>query len=289
MTTKKLSLANNPLFAGPALKERVGSPYRELSLDLIDIDPNQPRKVFDMEKLQELAQSIKTYGVLSPILVRSSKTPGRYDLVSGERRLRASKMASKSAIPAVIDANSEIGEDGTIAIQLAENLQRSDLHPLERAQSFGTLHDAYGLSVRDIADKIGVSKSMVQRSLELLSLPDDLLNALKEGVSESKVLLLAKIEDRAVRASYLADVDGLSRDAIAKSIKNGGTAKNSINGNETERHLSPEDVRLVDEMQRALGLKVKLVRSNADEDKGKITVEFYSSHDLQELFRKIVS
>lgn len=289
MSNKKLTLANNPLFAGPGLRDRVGSPYRELSLDLVDVDPNQPRKVFDEEKLQELADSIRRYGVLSPILVRNSSIAGRYTLVSGERRFRASRLAGKTVIPAVIDSNSEVGEDGTIAIQLAENLQRSDLHPLERAQSFGALHDGYGLSVRDIAERVGVSKSLVQRSLELLSLPDDLLNALKEGVSESKVLLLSKIDDRAIRATYLADVDGLSRDAIAKSIKAKGQGTGASSKVSAEAELSPEDARLVDEMQRALGLKVKMVRSGVDEDRGKLTIEFYSSHDLQELFRKMVS
>jgi hypothetical protein len=106
-------------------------------------------------------------------------------------------------------------------------------------------------------------------------------------VPESKVLLLSKIEDREVRASYLADVEGLSRDAIAKVVKE--RANKDRGGAESQVEVSPEDSRLVDEMQRALGLKVRMQRSSSDEEKGKVTIEFYSSHDLQELFRKIVS
>ncbi len=205
MVKNKLVLANNPLFGGPDFtnRERAGSPYRELRIDTIDRDPNQPRVHFDEEKLKELSASIKTYGVLSPILVAPSSIAGRYKLVSGERRFRASQMAGLTSIPAVIDKDADSNGDRTLAVQLVENIQRDDLTPLERAHAIGALKETFNLSIRDIADKLGVSKAMVQRSLEILELPDDLMNALREGAAESKVLLLAKIPDAEVRASYL--------------------------------------------------------------------------------------
>lgn len=288
MSKKKLVLANNPLFAGPALgeRERVGIPYRELQIESIDRDPKQPRQIFDEEKLRELSESIKVYGVLSPVLVRPSESkPGRYNLIAGERRLRATQLAGKSTIPALVDQQSRGAGDTTLAMQLVENLQRADLAPIERAQAIGALKDSYQLSVRDIAEKLGVSKSMVQRSLELLELPDDLLNALREGASESKVLLLAKIEDPEIRASYLRDLDVLTRGQLEKDISKHTTRDEK----ETEGALTPEDQRIADEIQRALGLKVKMSRSLSNREHGRLSIEFYSDRDLQEVFRKLIA
>ena len=212
MSKRSFSFANNPLMAGPALDERAkgGIPYREIPLSAIEADPHQPRQNFDEEKLNELAESIKLYGVLSPILVRSGQLPGRYTLISGERRFRAAHLAGLSSIPAIVNQTEDV-EGRNLAIQLVENLQRDDLSPIERAHAIGALRDAHSLSVRDIAEKLSISKSAVQRSLDILQLPHDLLNALKAGASESKVLLLAKIEDEAVRATYLKDIDILTR------------------------------------------------------------------------------
>jgi len=117
---RKLVIANNPLLSGPAFDERAksGIPYRELPLSSIDTDPNQPRVNFDEEKLIELSESIKTYGVLSPILVRPSKIAGRYTLVAGERRLRATKLAGRSNIPVLISSDEDRSGEKTLAIQL---------------------------------------------------------------------------------------------------------------------------------------------------------------------------
>jgi ParB family chromosome partitioning protein len=282
---RKLILANNPLLSGPALgeRDRTGIPYRVLAISSIERDPKQPRTNFDMEKLQELASSIRTYGVLTPILVRPSATPGKFTLVSGERRLRASTMAGVQTIPAIIDQNEEGAEDRTLAIQLVENLQRADLSPLERAHAIGALRDTYNLSVREIGERLGVSKSMVQRSLEILELPDDLLNALKSGASESKILLLAKIEDPEIRASYLRDLDSLTRGDLQKSVKEKESRSASNNRSD------PEDARIVDEIQRALGLKVKMLRVVPGGEAGRLVVDFYSNQDLQEIFRRLVT
>jgi ParB family chromosome partitioning protein len=286
MAKKKLVFANNPLLSGPALneRERSGVPYREIELSSIESDPNQPRLTFHEDKLRELASSIKTYGVLSPILVRPTGGPGRYRIISGERRYRASQLAGKSTIPCLVDQSSDASNERTLAMQLVENIQRDDLNPLERSHAIGALKDTYNLSVREVGERLGVSKSMVQRSLEILELPDDLLNALRNGASESKVLLLAKIEDEEIRASYLKDLDLLTRSQLQKEIET--DRNNEVKHSE---NLQPEDARIIDEIRKALGLKVKMTRSATNTSAGKLLIDFYSDEDLQELFRKLVA
>lgn len=285
---KKLTFAKDPLQSGPAMTQRdgVGIPYREISLASIERDANQPRTHFDEDKLNELASSIKTYGVLSPVLVRPSKLAGRYQLIAGERRVRACRMAGLTSIPAMVDGNEE-DVASTLSIQLVENLQRSDLTSLEKAHAVSVLKDQ-GLSIRDISDKLGISKSSVQRSLSLLELPDDLLNALLEGASESKVLAISKVESREERAELLKNLDNLTRGDILKETgADKGKTKNSQP--KPAREISPEDKRIADEIQRALGLKVRLNRTAQNSEAGKLSIEFYSDEDLQELFRKLVS
>ena len=288
MTKRGFSFANNPLMQGPALEERgrSGVPYREIPLSAIEPDPNQPRRTFDAEKLQELSESIKLYGVMSPILVRAGKLPGRYTVISGERRYRAATLAGLASIPAIV-SQSEQEEGRTLAMQLVENLQRDDLTPLERAYAIGALRDAHNLSIRDIAEKLSISKSAVQRSLEILQLPDDLLNALKGGASESKVLLLAKIDDEAVRASYLKDLDVLTRSQLEKNLQ--PKESEEANNDSIDRTVSAEDLRIADEIQRALGMKVRLARPSRDAENGRLTIEFYGDGDLQILFRKLLA
>ena len=289
MSKRSFSFANNPLMAGPALDERSrgGIPYREIPLSAIEADPNQPRRSFDPDKLQELSDSIKLYGIISPILVRAGKLPGRYTIVSGERRYRAATLAGLGSIPAIVSQN-EQEEGRTLAVQLVENLQRDDLSPLERAQAIGALRDAHNLSIRDIAEKLSISKSAVQRSLEILQLPDDLLNALREGAAESKVLLLAKIDDESLRATYLKDLDILTRSELDRNLQSKKPVVEA-NDDNLQRHVSAEDLRIADEIQRALGMKVRLSRSNPQAENGKLTIEFYGDGDLQIVFRKLVA
>jgi ParB family chromosome partitioning protein len=275
---------------GPGLEERVrgGIPYREIPLSAIETDPNQPRRNFDPEKLQELAESIKLYGVISPILVRPGALPGRYTVISGERRYRASTIAGLASIPAMVSQSQD--EDGkTLAIQLVENLQRADLSPLERAQAIGALRDGHNLSIREIAEKLSISKSAVQRSLEILNLPHDLLNALKEGASESKVLLIAKIDDESIRATYLKDLDVLTRAQLEKNLDSKKESAPTVDSQQDSRVVSAEDQRIAEEIQRSLGMKVRLTRSNPQSDAGRLVLDFYGDADLQILFRKLVS
>ena len=295
MARKNLKFEMNPLLSGPTLEARAksGSPYRLLPISEIDVDPEQPRRYFDTEALSELAASIKEYGVLSPILVRVT-AGGTYRVVAGERRLRACRLLGLDTIPAVIDTEDR-EEKSTLAKQLVENLQRQDLSSLERANAMGQLRDRHAWSVREIARRLGASKTLVQRSLDLLNLPDDLLAALAAGASETKVALLQRIEDRDLRKELLAQLDQLSRAALEQKISallSGTDAEGEVSHRGTPRakaaRLSTEDKRIVEELQRALGAKVQLLRGKKNSKQGKLVLEFYSTEDLSELHRRLL-
>ena len=306
MARKKVDLRVNPLFAGPSLKERGGlyenaeglGSMRSIALKDIQIDPEQPRKVFDEAALKELSASIREFGVICPILVRSAparSSKASFILVAGERRFRASKLAGLKEIPAVIE---ETGEKATIrAKQLVENLQREALSPMERAVAIGQLQDKEGWSIREIASKLGISKGLTQRSLEILSLPDDLQAALVAGASESKVLVLKKIEDKQIRREFLSVIEQYTREQLERAIKrletdgeaelyHGGT--DSKKKTSVKKKLSPQDKRLVNELQRSLGTKVQIVRKGSKKDQGKLLLDFYSKEDLDGFYKKLV-
>lgn len=297
MSKRKLLLANNPLLAGPNLDERVRPfvpstgapkstvPYREVFLSEIHRDPSQPRKVFDEDKIRELADSIAEFGVLSPLLVRERREGG-YLLIAGERRFRACTLIGLERVPVVLEVQDREKAD-VLSMQLVENLQREDLNSVERAEAIAALRDAFGLSVRDIAKKLSISKSMVQRSLDVLQLPPDLLDALKQGASESKVLMLARISDPDVRASLLEDLDLLTRGELEKEIVGSQKAVKASSHKIAGSVESSEDRRVADEIQRALGMKVVLQRAKRG-GSGRLVIDFYNQDDLQEIFKRLV-
>ncbi len=297
MARKNLKFEINPLLAGPTLEARAksGSPYRLLPISEIDADPEQPRRTFETESLAELAASIKEFGVLSPILVRVT-AGGTYRVVAGERRLRACRLLGLDTIPAIIDAD-DSETQSTLAKQLVENIQRQDLSPLEKGQAMAQLRDRHALSIRDIARRLGVSKSAVQRHLDLLTLPTDLKEALAAGAPESKILLLAQVSDEAARKELLAQLDQLSRDGLDSKLKallgekegdlsHRGTRSKSKKGRVS---LSVEDKRIIDELQRSLRMKVQLLRAKKRSGQGRLVLEFYSAEDLNELFKKLTA
>jgi len=298
MSKRPVKFDLNPLFGGPSLADRQksGSPYREIAISEIDVDPYQPRRIFSEESLSELASSIKEHGILSPLLVRLLEG-GTYRLVAGERRLRASKLAGLERVPVMVDTAPD-DRDTVLAKQLVENLQREDLSSMERALAIGQLRDSYNLSIRDIAAKLGISKGAVQRSLEVLGLAEDLQAALINGAAESKVLLLAKVEDKRLRAKLLSQLSELTREQLEAEIEMamGGNSKVSHRGTakggemkSTKGKLTIEDRRIVEEIQHALGTKVHLLRSKKNRDSGKLILEFYNPEDLQELHKRLAN
>ncbi|HMO16552.1 MAG TPA: ParB/RepB/Spo0J family partition protein [Oligoflexia bacterium] len=300
MSRKLVKFDVNPLLSGPSLEARnkSGSPYRVISINDIDVDPDQPRRSFDSQSIAELAASIEMYGLLCPILVTLAPG-GTYRLVSGERRLRACKALGLETIAAILDSSEEEGAS-TLAKQLVENIQRSDLNPMEKALAIGQMKERYDLSVRDIAAQLGISKSSVQRSIELLSLPDDLQAALISGASETKVLALSKVKDIGKRKKLLDELDQLSRLELEYLINGHGSdqsGKLSHGGThgadkESDQRLEAgsrrfDDQRFEDEMRKALGLKVSLQRSSKNSEKGRLVIDFYSDSDLSELYLRL--
>ncbi|MCC6934022.1 MAG: ParB/RepB/Spo0J family partition protein [Deltaproteobacteria bacterium] len=289
---KQLDFSINPLLSGPTLNERTksGSPYRELNIDDIDVDLNQPRKTFDEQALSELAESIKVHGVLCPILVKAVEG-GTFRIIAGERRYRASKLAGCSTIPAVVSFDEDSDSPSILAKQLIENLQRSDINPLERAIAIGDLREKAKWSIREIASNLGISKGSVQRSLEVLLLPDDLKAALSQGESESKVLMLSLVEDRELRKILLEKLDSLTRENIKAEIEKIGLGKEKYHGGTQARKAQTEhsesDRRIIDDLQNSLRTKVNIIRGKSD-DSGKLIIEFYSSEDLSGIFDKLV-
>lgn len=282
MAFKKINLANNPLFVGPTLKERqeISVPYKEILVDLIKFDETQPRKEFNEEKLKELSESIKIYGILQPLTVRESKDG--FILVAGERRLRAAKLAGLQKVPVVV--NNSTDDEKILEIQLVENLQRVDLNSYEKAIAIAVLRDSYNLSVRDIAAKLSISKSAVQRSLDILNLPDDLIEALKKGYSESKIFLLADIPTKEQRAVYLNELNLISRDSLKTAVKSSKMPKKE----KISKAFRAEDQRVESDIQRALGVKVKVNRT-PNSNSGKLILEFYTDDDFQVIYRKLMS
>jgi ParB family transcriptional regulator, chromosome partitioning protein len=295
MSRKLVKFDVNPLLSGPTLEARnkSGSPYRVIAINDIDVDPDQPRRSFDAESIAELAASIEVYGLLCPILVKLTQG-GTYRLVSGERRLRACKALGLDTIPAILDGDDE-NSGITLAKQLVENIQRSDLNPMEKALAIGQMRERFTLSIREIATQLGISKSSVQRSLELLELPDDLQAALISGAPESKVLALSRIGDVSKRRKLLDDLDRLSRmelqDLIDSGlddaeVSHGGTPKKGKKQGE-ESVFSTEDERLEEDIRKALGLRVTIQRNSKSPDKGRVLIDFYSPSDLDEVYKRL--
>ena len=254
-----------------------------LKISLVDPKSDQPRKYFDKEALEELASSILENGLLQPILVREFE--GRYQIIAGERRFRASKLAGLTEIPAIV-----LDRDNKAAAQIAliENIQREDLNPLEEAMAYQSLKEEYGMTQEELSEKIGKSRSAIANTLRLLDLPEAILTmvATKElSAGHARTLLGVKDpEDMILLAQFALEQD-LSVRQLEEQVKKINKKKKP-----TEEEVE-QTVPFVDyfremelKIQRQLGRKVKI------EDKGKkktLTLYYEDNEDLDELLKAI--
>lgn len=256
----------------------------QMSIEKLKPGAFQPRRTFEKEKLQELSQSIKSNGILQPIIVR--KVGEGFEIVAGERRWRASQMAGLHEVPVIIK---NFTDRETLELSIIENVQREDLNPIEEADGYQRLQTEFTLSHQQIAEKVGKDRATVSNALRLLQLPKEIKEMLiNSDISTGHAKVLLSVEDlkkqlelaKAVRDEHIS-VRKLETLAKKKSTDAGeSSVKKDIDLSVTNRLMAG----LADELQKLLGTKVNIEYHNS---KGKISIAFYSDEELSQLIDKI--
>jgi len=261
----------------------------EVSLDEIHANPEQPRKHFEQERLLELADSIKSQGVISPILLKPNPQGG-FIIVAGERRFRASRLAGVDKIPAIVR---EFSEEETLEIALIENIQRQDLSPIEEAKAYRHLMEKLDMTQQEVAEKVGKKRSTVANSLRLLNLTDEVQQSLEEGLVSAgharALLSLMNPSDQMLLHKRICE-QGLSvREAERQAGQLNQGIKKEVKPDKTSSTITPRDPHVRDIEQNfidKLGTKVQLKGSLK---KGKIEIDYLSSDDLERLMELILA
>lgn len=263
-----------------------GKSVAELELDKINVNPFQPREEFDSAKLKELSASIKQKGVLQPVTVKPSKKEGTFDLISGERRVRAAQMAGLKTIPAYIytreykDEKSELLE-----LALVENIQREDLNPMELSNSFLTLTEKIGLTQEEVAKKVSKDRSTVANFLRLQKLPEEIKNSLRKNeISEAHARMILRLEVKKDQLELWKRIisEKLSVRKLEEITKS--SVKQQKKKSPIKQNWNPYLEKLEDKMRNFFGTRVKIV--NKSKSSGHIVIEFYSNDDLDRIIEK---
>jgi len=245
----------------------------------------QPRQALDMEALQELADSIREHGLIQPLIVTSMQDPtsdAQYQIIAGERRWEAAKMAGLTRVPVIVK---EATPQKMLELALVENIQRADLNPLEEAAAYRQLMDDFGLTQEQVAEKVGKSRVTVANSVRLLRLPDEIKRALAgDQISEGHARALLALNKRADQLKVLEAI--VKRDLSVRQTEE--MVRRVAAGAQPRRRgepPSPETEALENEFRNALGTKVRLFRSKKG---GKLVIQFYSEEELEAIYRIIV-
>lgn len=248
-------------------------------IDINQIKPNakQPRKVFDEEKLEELAESIREHGLIQPVILR--KAENGYEIVAGERRWRACRIIGIKEIPCIVK---ELSDEENMLLAIIENMQREDLNPIEEAEGLKQMIDTYGLTQEEVSRSVGKSRPYIANSLRLLKLPDKIVQHLSEGqLSAGHAKALAGVEDEMKQLRLAEDIikKGLSVRQLEKMIR-----EDKPKGRKTAitKAKNADVKRVEDDLKNALGTRVNL-NQNKKGNKGKIEIEFYSKEELERL------
>ncbi|MDO8430668.1 MAG: ParB/RepB/Spo0J family partition protein [Candidatus Taylorbacteria bacterium] len=261
-----------------------------IEVEKIKPNPFQPRREFDEARLKDLAESIRMYGILQPLTVTRKeyeKPDGglgvEYELIAGERRLRASKIAGLQQVPVLIRSGEQ---DDRVKLELAiiENLQREDINSVDRARAFKRLNDEFGMKHIQIAEKVGKSREYVSNTMRILDLPEEILNALSEGkISEGHTRPLLMLSDRKEEQNVLfkdiiiRKITVREAEAFARNIAKDRVRKKSL--------IDPALAELERKFKETLGTKVYIERK---ENGGRISIDFFDDADIQALLERLL-
>ena len=264
-----------PLDAGP-------KDFFLCNIELIHPNRYQPRQQFSRKELEELSLSIKKQGIIQPLLVRPDTETG-YELIAGERRLRAAKMASLTQVPVIIK---NISDTELLELSIIENIQRENLNPLEEADAYQRLMDEFSLTQENIADRVGKSRPTVANLLRLRQLPGNIKDGIRNGMlsmGHARALLSAENAIQQRTAFHEVAAKGLSvrqTEALIKRLKSQKIKNKLKDKSETDRYLA----NLAEGLSRHLGTKVQIKQRG---QRGKVEIEYYDNDDLDRLINRL--
>lgn len=261
------------------VKENVVYKSGETVLKINEVEPNkkQPRKFFNEEALQELSESIRQHGIVQPLVV--AKKEDYYEIIAGERRWRAAKLAGLKEVPAVIK---DYSPQEIMEVALIENIQREDLNPVEEARAYQNLIKEYNLKQEELAKRVSKSRSAITNSLRLLKLSDEVLDLLmEEAISSGHARALLSLEDPEQQLIVAEKIvkDKLSVRDIEKMVKSINHPVKKIPKKELENDFVYQNIE--EQLKQKIGTKVKINRKS--ENKGKIEIEYYSQDELEKI------
>lgn len=262
--------------------ETAEKPDRFVDINKLEPNREQPRKNFDQEALAELADSIRKFGLIQPILVQDRDS--YYEIVAGERRWRASKLAGLKEVPVIIR---KFTEQEIVEISLIENIQREDLNPIEEALAYKRLHTEFNLKQDEVADRVSKSRAAVANSMRLLKLAENVQQMVIEGeisTGHARALLAIEDENEQYRIALKVYNEKMSVRDVEKLIKNLGKPKKDNNGDsKVNESVLLAYQKLEEELKAALGTKVSIVAKDTEKGNGKLEIEFYSVDDLERI------
>jgi len=253
----------------------------DIEIERISLNPYQPRASIDDERFQELLSSVRVHGILQPVVVRTKPT-GDYELVAGERRLRAAKAAGLSRIPAVVR---ELTNEQSLQVALVENIQREDINAIDAAVAYRRLADEFGLSQEDLAFGLGKSRSTIANTLRLLNLPEEVKDCLRGGrISEGHARAILSIDGEEPQTELCRRIvaSGLSvreSEYIARQMARGETSGNVSRETFTPTH-DPDLQEIEARLREIFGTKVAVYKNR---DRGRIEIAFYSDDDFERI------
>ena len=274
-------LPTRPIAAAAPVPALETQDSARIAIDLIDPNPVQPRRVFQQDALHQLADSIRQHGIIQPLVIR--KAGDRYQLVAGERRWRAAKIAGLVEVPAVVQ---EISDDHLLEITLIENIQREDLNPIELAVALDRMGHELNISQDEIGRRTGKDRSTISNSIRLLQLPHDLQQLVAErrlSAGHARSLLALTDEDMQRKLAEKIVAQGLSVRQVERMTKRLTEPRDTAS--QEEEALDPNVKAAIADMERVLGTKVRIVQKS--DRRGKIEIDYYSPEDLDRIYNVI--